>query len=164
MKQILILATSIWMIACTSTNQTNTQQESTDAPKKIESFDWLLGKWERLNEAEGLKTYENWDKISTTEYTGIGFTMQNEDTLKQERMKLIHRSGKWDLTVKVPEETESVTFAMTNYTDSTFVFENQEIDFPNTIKYWKNGNKINALVANTEMKISFEFKKQTAMH
>jgi hypothetical protein len=33
------------------------------------------------------------------------------------------------------------------------------LDFPKLIKYWKNGNKINALVAGDSLKLSFEFKR-----
>jgi hypothetical protein len=33
------------------------------------------------------------------------------------------------------------------------------IDFPNKIKYWKNGARLNASVSNSAIEISFEFEK-----
>ena len=127
--------------------------------EKSENFDWLLGKWKRLNEEEGKETFENWNKINETEYSGIGFTMQNGDTIKQEKIRLTKTSGKWNLTVKVPEESESITFNGISHNETEFTCENNEIDFPNKIKYWKNGNRINAMVSGGEMEIPFEFEK-----
>ena len=105
------------------------------------------------------KMNDGGEKIKETEYSGIGFTMQNGDTIKQERIRLTKINGNWSLTVKAPEETESITFKMTDYNTSEFTCENNEIDFPNKIKYWKNGAKINASVSNSEMEIPFEFEK-----
>ena len=48
---------------------------------------------------------------------------------------------------------------MTNHSENEFTCENTEIDFPNKIRYWKNGDKINASVSNTEMEIQFELKR-----
>ena len=124
-----------------------------------ENFDWLLGKWKRLNEEEGKETFENWGKVSVNEYSGIGFTMQNGDTIKQENIQLIKVDKKWNLVVKVPDEAESITFKMTQFNEKEFVCENHEIDFPNKIKYWKNGYRINASVSNSEMEIPFEFER-----
>ena len=159
MKKILILLIGVLIFSCNQRKKENLKMESTELTEKSKNFDWLIGEWERLNEEEGKKTFENWEKVSETEYSGIGFTMQNGDTIKQELIQLINTSEKWNLTVKVPEETESITFKMTNHSENEFTCENMEIDFPNKIRYWKNGHKINASVSNTEMEIQFEFKK-----
>ena len=161
MKKILILLIGILIISCNQSKKKNqqTEEKSTTMTEKSENFDWLLGKWKRLNEEEGKETFENWEKVKETEYSGIGFTMQNGDTIKQEKIRLNKTNGKWNLTVKVPEESESITFYGTNHNENKFTCENTEIDFPNKIKYWKNGNKINAMVSGGEMKISFEFER-----
>ena len=85
--------------------------------------------------------------------------MQGNDTIKQEKIALIKASEKWILTVKVPEEKESVSFKMINHTENDFTCENKELDFPNTIRYWKSGNRMKASVSNAEMEIPFEFEK-----
>jgi len=159
MRKILILLIGVLIISCNQDKKKNINEETVELAKESNNFDWLIGKWERLNEEEGKKTFENWEKISNTEYSGIGFTMQNGDTIKQEIIQLINSSEKWNLTVKVPEEMESITFKMTNHSENEFTCENTEIDFPNKIRYWKNGDKINASVSNAEMEIQFEFKK-----
>lgn len=161
MKKLLILLIGILIISCNQTKKENqkTNLNSENIIEKSENFDWLLGKWKRLNEVKGKETFENWEKINETEYSGIGFTMQNGDTINQEKMLLSKISEKWNLTVKVPEESESTTFNGTYHTENEFICENTKIDFPNKIRYWKNGNKINALVSGGDTKIPFEFEK-----
>lgn len=161
MRKIAILFIGILIISCNQTKKEN-QKTAIKPPstiEKSENFDWLLGKWKRLDEEEGKETFENWKKIKETEYSGIGFTMQNGDTIKQEKIQLIKVNGKWNLTVKTPEESESTTFNGISHNEDEFTCENYEIDFPNKIKYWKNGKRINAMVSGGDMKIPFEFKK-----
>ncbi|WP_024771815.1 DUF6265 family protein [Aquimarina macrocephali] len=161
MKKILILLIGILIISCNQTKRKKQKEDikSTTTIEKSENFDWLLGKWKRLNEEEGKETFENWNKIKETEYSGIGFTMQNGDTIKQEKIRLTKVNGKWNLIVKVPEGSESITFNGISHNENEFTCENKEIDFPNKIKYWKNGDRINAMVSGGEMKIPFEFEK-----
>lgn len=160
MKKILILLIGVLSISCNQSKKESSNTKTAEVTENLDDFDWLLGKWERLNEEEGMRTFENWEKVSDAEYSGIGFSMQAGDTIKQEKMRLINTSGKWNLTVKVPSEKESTAFKMINYSENEFTCENNEIDFPNKIRYWKNGDKINALVSNAEMQIPFEFEKR----
>ncbi len=161
MRKILILLIGVLIISCNQSKKENqrTDVKSTTLIEKPENFDWLVGKWKRLNEEEGKETFENWKKVKKTEYSGIGFTMQNGDTIKQEKIRLIKSDGKWNLTVKLSEESESITFNGVSHNANEFTCENNENDFPNTIKYWKNENKINATISGDEMKILFEFEK-----
>ena len=166
MKKISILLIGIVIISCNETKKESVKSnEEQNVTEQVEvkqdsiSFDWLLGKWKRLNEEEGKDTFENWTKNSETEYAGLGFTMQNNDTIKQEKIELKKSNGKWNLLVKTPEETESVAFEMTQHSETEFICVNNSIDFPNKIKYWKSGNKLKASVANSEMKIPFEFER-----
>jgi len=155
---VLITIPTLFFNSCIENDNKETK---TKVEEKIsnENFDWLLGNWKRLNEEEGKETFENWEKIKETEYSGIGFTMQNGDTIKQEKIRLTKTSGKWNLTVKVPEESEAITFNGVSHNENEFICENNEMDFPNRIKYWKNGDKINAAVSGGKMKISFEFER-----
>ena len=161
MKKILVLLIGVLFISCNQTKKERQKAEikSTTNIEKSDNFDWLLGKWKRLNEEEGKETFENWNKIKETEYAGIGFTMQNGDTIKQEKIRLTKVNGKWNLTVKVPEESESITFIGVSHNENEFTCENNEIDFPNKIKYWINGKKLNAMVSGGEVEIPFEFEK-----
>ncbi len=166
MKKIIIIIIGILIVSCNEKKKDNTKSEmqktetkQTKVEQKNTNFDWLVGKWKRLDEEKGKETFENWAKNSETEYSGIGFTMQNNDTIKQERIKLKKSNGKWDLFVKVPEETESIVFEMTEHNANEFVCVNNKIDFPNKIKYWKSGKTLKATVSNSEMEIPFEFEK-----
>lgn len=163
MRKILILLIGISIYSCDQKKETNTKSTPDKEQSKIvmqtENFDWLLGKWKRLNEEVGKETFENWKKISEVEYSGIGFTLQNSDTIKQEKIRLTKSDGNWNIEVKVPEETMSITFKGVSHSKNEFTCENNEIDFPNRIKYWKTGDRLNASVSNIEMEIPFEFEK-----
>ena len=161
MKKALLLLVCISIISYNQKSKEN-KKANIKEPAEVEkttNFNWLLGKWKRFNEEEGKETFENWRKITDKEYAGIGFTMQNGDTIKQEKMRLLYRNSNWDLMVKVPDESQFITFKGTSFTKTEFTCENKELDFPNKIKYWKNGNKLNAMVSGGELKIAFEFEK-----
>ena len=85
--------------------------------------------------------------------------MQNGDTIKQEKIKIIYHNDRWDLIVKVPEETEAITFNISDVKANEFTSKNDSLDFPKQIKYWKKGENIYALVAGDEMEINFEFEQ-----
>ena len=154
-KSVLLIITIVTIVSCNST----TKKTDNNSEKQVENFDWLLGNWERLYEEPGKETFENWKKISQNEYSGIGFTVQGSDTIKQEKIRIAKQSGKWILTVKVPEETESITFPITELKYNEFTCTNDSLDFPKQIRYWKNGEKINALVSGDSLKIDFEFER-----
>ena len=152
---IIALIISFTFISC----NTKSKSKTNSINEKSENLDWLLGKWKRNNEEQGKETFENWEKISNSEYSGIGFTMQNGDTVKQEKIKLIRQNGKWDLIVKVPQETKSITFKMTKLNKDSFTCENDSLDFPKIIKYWNDNGYLRALVSGNEVEIPFEFEK-----
>jgi hypothetical protein len=161
MKKVAILAVMAVMILLFSSCTENKKSKASkiEVSKTTENFDWLLGNWKRNNEEAGKETFEVWEKTSNSEYIGLGFTMQNGDTIKQEKIKLIKLNGKWDMEVKVPEEAESIIFKMSEFDKNEFTCVNEVLDFPNKIKYWRNGDKINALVSGGDMEIPFEFEK-----
>ena len=157
---IILLITVAFLTFSSCTEESKKETEVKIEEKALnENFDWLLGHWKRNNEEEGKETFEVWKKINSFEYFGIGFTMQNSDTLNQEKIKLIKSGKKWTLEVQPRGAPAPVTFKMTSYNEQEFICENKEHDFPTLIKYWKNGNKINALVSGDDMEIFFEFER-----
>lgn len=145
------------LVAC---SQSPTRPSPTEPVMTTENFDWLLGHWQRLNDEEGKLTFESWKKISDIEYAGIGYTLQNSDTISQERMQVIKSNDRWDLFVFVGDETESVLFKGKSHTANQLIWYNKENDFPNHIRYWKNGNQLHASISSDEMEILYEFKKR----
>ena len=150
---IIILTASVFTMCSTKQNDRKTTIQD------VENFDWLLGNWKRTNEEKGKETFETWKKINDTEYVGIGFTIQNNDTINQEKMKMVENNGKWVLLVKTPNEKEFIKFEVVKIEENEFECKNDSLDFPKIIKYWKNGNNINALVSGNNLKLSFEFKQ-----
>ena len=155
LKLVIIAFAAFAFTMCNAKQKDNSKTTSIET----ENFDWLLGKWKRTNEVKGKDTFENWEKINNSEYLGIGFTIQNKDTVSQEIMKISETNGKWSLFVKVPTEKDFLKFEMSVIDNFKFECTNDSLDFPKLIKYWKNGDKINALVAGDSLKLSFEFER-----
>lgn len=152
--------TAITLIAFAFTTCNTKQNETTETTtKKSENFDWLLGKWQRTNEEKDKTTFENWEKINDSEYNGIGFTIQSNDTISQEIMKILETNGKWNLLVKTLEEKEFIQFELSEIQEDKFEFKNDTLDFPKLIKYWKNGDNKSALVSGDSLEIPFEFER-----
>jgi len=159
MRKKLMLLTGVLIISCNQKTEQKTDVDAITLTENAENFDWLLGKWKRINEVEGVETFENWQKTSATDYVGIGFTMKNKDTIWQEKMQLHNLDGKWNLVVKVPEEAETITFYGVSHNENEFSCENNENDFPNLIKYQKNGEKIHAVISGGDLEISYDFER-----
>lgn len=121
------------------------------------SFNWLLGTWERTNEQKGKRTFETWDKRSDTEYSGFGYTIQNSDTIWKENIKLIKRDSIWNFEVTRQGEDRPTVFRLINIEKDRFDSENQENDFPKVISYSHKAGQLNALISGGGMEISFEF-------
>ena len=157
-KFILFLAISISSLTFYSCSNTS-NQEVNDETEIVENFNWLIGEWQRSNESAGLETYETWTKNSDIEYNGIGWTIKANDTVFHENIRLYKADNKWIMAVKMPDSSVPEKFTLTEIDENSFLCENPEIDFPNKIKYWKNGDNINALISGNKMEVSFEFNR-----
>ena len=161
MNKILILLIGILLISCNQPKKevVNVDDTAVEPANAAVSFDWLLGKWKRTNDKAGKETFENWQKNDANEYIGFGFTLQDQDTIQQEKMRLISLNDHWSLEVQPQDEPQPISFLMTSYNDHEFTCEKKDRDFPNKIKYWKNGDKLNAMVSGSDLKIPFEFER-----
>jgi hypothetical protein len=133
--------------------------ESNATPIATENFDWLLGNWQRTNDEEDKRTYENWTKINADHYSGLGFTMQATDTISQEQMDIVKQDGQWALNVKLPSIPQPILFNFTNFDKTSFTCTNEENDFPKKIKYWINGKDLKAVISGDSLEIVFDFVK-----
>lgn len=161
MKKNNIILISIFVLSCNpKTNRYNNLGTTSNInSEKTENLDWLTGNWIRINEKPGRSTFENWEKINSSEYSGFGFTMQDSDTVSQEKMDIIQTNGKWALFVKLPNAKDAIKFEITEFDNNGFVCFNYSNDFPNRIQYWMEGDKVNAKISNSEMEIPFVFEK-----
>ena len=154
MKNFIIILLLFGLIAC---NQNDSQSNTTNTTV-VANLDWMLGNWQRTNDKEGQVTFEHWQKISTQEYKGLGFTLQDKDTVFKENMRLIPINGIWNLEVSAVNENPTL-FYFTKQTENNFICENPNNEFPKIIEYSFFNKKLKARVSTEEMKIDFEFKK-----
>lgn len=124
-----------------------------------DNFDWLTGQWVRINDSEGNTTYEFWNKKNESRYTGLGFTLQQADTIWKENIQLLKKDGKWSFEVSGMNDLEPTIFQLSSLTKSSFVLENEENEFPKKIEYRLINNNIHAIISGGGPEILFEFEK-----
>jgi hypothetical protein len=152
MRKIYSVVLLLAGFSCTSpSNTANTTGTSSN-------FDWLLGDWHRSNEQPGKETFEHWTKVSDVEYVGLGYTMQLNDTVWKEDIKLIYTEEGWQYKVIVTESSEPTIFLLTSMDQQSFRCENAQNDFPKVIEYARSGNNINAVISGGDMEIPYEFE------
>lgn len=122
-------------------------------------FEYLLGNWKRSNEKEDRETFENWTKENNSEFRGVGFTLQNGDTIWQEKIILMLSNDVWEYKVTGRGEAQPKVFRLTRINEDGFTAENPENEFPQRIEYQKSGNKLIATISGDTMVIPFEFEK-----
>ena len=147
MKFILYLISFLFIISCQKTKTPN-------FPKG--DFDYLIGNWERTNEQEGKETYEIWEQTDKNSYKGIGYTLQNSDTIWKEQMRLTQRDTTWMLEIYNGTEP-MVPFTIVKKTPTSFVAHNASNEFPTHIQYRYFDDTITAIVSSKEMEIPFIF-------
>lgn len=137
---------TLFFISCDSSNHSPT------------NFNWLNGDWIRVNEEEGKTTFESWEKLNENEFRGVGYTLQGLDTIFKENIKLIRKTKRWIFEVSGVNETPTA-FELVAVTDTSFTAENEQNPFPKKIKYWIEGDQLNAVVSAEETKIQFTFER-----
>ena len=142
MKNILAFFTVLLLCSC-------------NEKSKVQKPSFIIGNWERLNEKDGKKTYETWN----SDFTGLGITLKNKDTIFKEILSIISIND--TLTLKVEGVNAIPTlFKITQQTDTSFLAENPTHDFPTKIKYWLENKQLKAHVSNNEFGIDFVFEKK----
>ena len=121
--------------------------------KHEKSLKWMQGKWIRLGDKPGKITYEIWKNKN-----GLGFTLQEKDTVFKEIMSIVNIKD--TLFLKVVGVNENPTlFKFTHQTDTSFVSENPKNEFPQKIYYYLENKQLKAEVSNSDFKIDFVFEK-----
>lgn len=160
MRIFALCLISFTMLACGSSSSSEQPASSplVAAEKAEAKFDWLVGKWKRIQENQTHITYENWAKVSEAQYAGLGFIMQESDTVWQEELRLIKNDSSWTLEVQTPGNDDMVVFTLTTKLDTTFTVENPEHDFPQAIKYWIADGHLFSYVSGPERNLNYEFE------
>ena len=132
--------------------QTNQSTYST-----VDQLKWLEGTWTRTNSRAGQSGLELWKKVSSTELSGRGVTLNGSDTVFVEKLRIVVRDGNLFYVADVPENQQPVYFPMTEIKQNSFTCENPEHDFPKKIAYNLQGNKLQATISGDGKAIDYLF-------
>jgi hypothetical protein len=147
MKIIIFISTGILLLISCQTKQNTLAQ-----------FDWLQGSWENIGAA--VEYYEIWEKDNDSLFTGIGFVMQDGDTIFQENIILIQKQdGIYYIpTVSGQNNEEPVSFKLVSDSAGIRIFENMGHDFPQRIGY--SNPKPDSLYAYIEGNYKGKYRKE----
>lgn len=159
MNNYILIFAVLLIIGCKTDTPKVSEKTSQIEEVKIDpaSFDWLLGKWKRMNDKGNKVTFEEWVKESNTSYLGKGYVMENDKNVWQENIKLIQEEQKWRLEVQLSSESSPTVFNVTKFDKSSFVCKNPENEFPKSIKYFKDGQRLKAEIKGGDMMVLYEF-------
>lgn len=158
MKKTLFLLLSVLILSSCDSNS-SPEVKMKKVVETTENFDWLVGKWKRNNNEPNRTTYEVWHKISRDEYKGWGYTMQYHDTISMESLSLTKTNNEWKVAVITMQDSVPTYFKLTEFDKNSFVCENNEIDFPNKIHYWRENRVLLAKISNSKHEIDFSFNR-----
>jgi Domain of unknown function (DUF6265) len=103
----------------------------------IKQFKWLQGNW-MLKKKNGGAIMENWLLSNDTTLSGESLSFSATGMSKvSETLELVYRNNQYYYisTVKEQNNNQAVIFTITSHTDTSFVAENPEHDFPKRITY-----------------------------
>ena len=90
------------------------------------------GKWKMISDK--IEYYEEWKLMNDNELTGVGFSIEEGDTVLSEELYVQKFAEQWSY-VAIPVNQAITLFALTEYSESKFIFENKEHDYPQRIIY-----------------------------
>ncbi|MFY0630768.1 MAG: hypothetical protein JXR05_10335 [Flavobacteriaceae bacterium] len=140
MKKALLVFSFLFLISC--------------GKEKLKKPDFLLGYWVRTNDKPNQRTIEIWNP----DFTGIGFTTQQNDTIFKEIISIIKKNDALYLQVEGVNEKPTL-FKFTSQTATSFICENPENEFPKKINYYKESDTLKASVSNDDFSVEFSFVK-----
>ena len=129
----------------------------------------LEGQWIRIDDDEGLQTYENWTSNSPTheswkynpqvQFHGYSYAKANNDIVWQEESTLFLYPDKADLLVKL-SNGHSVKYKCTaTSSDNYLVCVNKKNDYPKKIEYWINCDTLKTFISGGGPDVPFTFKR-----
>ncbi len=104
-------------------------------------LDWLTGCWQS---ASG-ETREIWSKSEGGYYFGYSVVLQAETVVFFEQMRI--EPGQLPVFNAYPAGAGPSAFPAVNQGDETITFANPDHDFPQKIRYWRDGNALRATIS-----------------
>ncbi|AGC76536.1 putative lipoprotein [Nonlabens dokdonensis DSW-6] len=154
MKKLIYIVVIVSFISCKME-----KQPVENDTVVLTQFHWLEGNWQRVNDKEGLKTYEYWEQDVNQDYlaySGIGFTLQEKDTVFKEDLQILFEDKHWNLVVTGVNENPTV-FKIEEFTEDSFTAVNLQNEFPTHIRYSLENDTLKASVSKDSTAIGFHF-------
>jgi hypothetical protein len=134
-----IAAGALGLVLC-STTIAPSAAPTTDA----RWLDQLVGKWE--GDVGGDRYVEEWHKVNADTYEGKAVTWKGDQAVSSEELRLTLFSGHWLYLVNPGGQGVSC-FVRNSANATTWIFENNEHDFPKRIGYRIAGETLMAWIA-----------------
>jgi Domain of unknown function (DUF6265) len=152
---------ALWLVSILfATKFAHSQSLPQTVGDDFKKLDWLEGIWTRSNMKPGRMARESWQKVSPTEWKGLGVNMKGADTIFVEKLRIVIKEETIYYVADIAENKVPVYFKLTVVTDTSFVCENLQHDFPKKIAYQKDGNKIKATISGDDKSIDYFFEKK----
>ena len=102
--------------------------------KKSVTIHNLQGVWQA---EEGPLLYEEWIIDDDSTLIGLSYSINGEDTLLLEKMRMVNKDGRLHFFARVPDQNaaEEIGFALVKLEKNRWTFENPDHDYPNRIIY-----------------------------
>ncbi len=149
MKYLILVVAIICAVPCSG-------QKASEFSK----VEWINGAWSRTNAKPGKSGQEYWTRSTGSVWTGLGVTMQGQDTAFIEKLKIITDGDAIYYVADVAENKTPVRFKFTELSDTHFVCENPNHDFPKKISYRKEGEKLHAVISGNGKSIDYWFERK----
>lgn len=157
MKRVLFLLIAAFIILPSLAQS----QEKTSTKADFSKLEWLLSTWERTNVRPGSTAFEQWKKVDAHTFSGMGWSMKGSDTTFVEKLRIEVREDKVYYVADVKENATPTYFLMTEITETGFVSENPDHDFPKMISYSLEDDLITAIISDGgDKKVGFVFKRK----
>ena len=106
---------------------------SCQSQQTLNDFKQLLGTWK----IENKQTFEAWQKISDTEFKGMGYKLVNGEKLIKETLSIKLQNDQVIYQALVPNQNNGATISFIFQSANTELlsFENPDHDFPKKIQY-----------------------------
>ncbi len=126
--------------------------------QSFDDLNWLEGKWERQNVRPGTTAFEVWEKTDQG-YQGMGISMKGADTVFVEKLSIAEKDGNLYYVAEVSSNQAPTYFKITSFSETGFVSENPQHDFPKKIAYTLEDKKLTAVISAGEKAMGFVFLK-----
>lgn len=134
---------------------------SQTAENDFKKLEWLTGTWNRTNITKpGRTAHERWEKSGTYVLQGYGVNIQGQDTVFLEKINIVIKDNALYYVADVPGNKQPIYFKFTVITNTGFVCENPEHDFPKKITYEVDGSTLKAQISGNGKAMDYIFERK----